>query len=171
MVWTREKYPQFFTQHEKKQILTLSCLLQYLNSFNFTKKFTAFFHTTWQKPNLDSFIPTTVFELLPFHEKSTRNFSHNMGKTKSWLFHAYYCIWTPSISREKYPQFFTQHGKTQILTLSCPLLLCLYSFHFTKKVPAFFHTTWFYIKIDHFWPYLAKKKKFNSTPLEKKVNQ
>ena len=152
VVWTREKYPQFFTQHEKKQILTLSCLLQYLNSFIITKKFTSLFHTAWQKPNLDSFIPTTVFELLPFHEKSTRNFSHNMGKTKSWLFHAYYyCIYTPSISREKYPHFYTQHGKNQILTLWC-LLLYLNSFHFTRKVPAIFHTTWENTNLDSFMP-------------------
>ena len=126
-IWTpsisRKKYPQFFTQHGKNQILTLSCLLLlYLYSFHFTRKVPAFLHTTWEKPNLDSFMPTTVFELLPFHEKSTRIFSHNMGKTKPWLFQAYL------------------------------LLMYLYSIHFTKKVPAIFHTTWENTNLDSFMP-------------------
>ena len=64
----------------------------------------------------------TVFILLQFHEKSTRIFSHNMGKTKSWLFQAYL------------------------------LLMYLYSFHFTKKVPAIFHTTWENTNLDSLMP-------------------
>ena len=106
--------------------------LKVFNFLLFHEKVPAIFHTTWENLNLDCFMSNTVFILLQFHEKSTRIFSHNMGKTKSWLFHAYYFIWTLSISREKYPHFFTKHGKNQILTVSC-LILYFNSFHLTKK--------------------------------------